>query len=737
MAHKFGLRRLGLVQDAGSDAPSVPACLNTLLEQSDTLVDDMLAVLQAAASEQSSRWAHASLSDEGRGAVHTLCAQAQPLRSMFRQALRQAFFHASSVPGLGQPSVRFGDFQWLDEEQMDAHIESALSQQELLAAVHDIAPSVHSYMASLMGWQSAQAGFNPVRPEAFAYALQQGLLAVLPQEAQRRAVATQASGALGASLAQLYKELVDWLRSCGVEAAPSASNASSVLEQAQSSAPPKVRRTLLTLDKLRRLLNGELDPPSADAVEFSQTVPAAYHALEDLQLLEPMMQRLVLRAHRAVSTLEQPQPSFAVTVAGGAPLGQQLGQEVVGLMLEQLAGDARLLPAFRERLRSLEPVLLALAKQDARFFSERQHPARQYLDCVTHRSLAYTREDDPDFLRFTKALDNAHRLLTTGERDAAAFARVLRRLQAAWNQEEAQQRAQTEEATRLLLHAEQRNLLAQRWAQVFGEKARSKSVPSVVVAFVRGPWAQVVAEAELRCAGGAQDFQAYADLVDDLVWSVRTRLARRNRARLVQLVPSLLVKLRQGLALIDYPPDRMGAFFDELIAHHERAFETPVRVVDAAEVAGDSCQPSVWEQDTVAQMQESGEGSPWISAAQAQESGYLDTELVQIAAREQREELPAPWSVDALEPGAWMDLVVDGQWLRAQLTWASPHRTLFMFISGAGLAHSLSRRTLERRRQQGLIRWVSDGKVLDQALDAVAQQALLNRCGDADPSATV
>ena len=51
-----------------------------------------------------------------------------------------------------------------------------------------------------------------------------------------------------------------------------------------------------------------------------------------------------------------------------------------------------------------------------------------------------------------------------------------------------------------------------------------------------------------------------------------------------------------------------------------------------------------------------------------------------------------------MNTGSWVDLALGGVWVRAQLTWASPHQTLFMFISGKGLAHSMSRRTLDRLR---------------------------------------
>jgi hypothetical protein len=61
-----------------------------------------------------------------------------------------------------------------------------------------------------------------------------------------------------------------------------------------------------------------------------------------------------------------------------------------------------------------------------------------------------------------------------------------------------------------------------------------------------------------------------------------------------------------------------------------------------------------------------------------------------------------------------------------QLTWASPHGTLFMFTALAGTAHSMSRRTLDRLRAKGALRIVAERNVVDDALDQVAKAALKN-----------
>jgi Protein of unknown function (DUF1631) len=88
----------------------------------------------------------------------------------------------------------------------------------------------------------------------------------------------------------------------------------------------------------------------------------------------------------------------------------------------------------------------------------------------------------------------------------------------------------------------------------------------------------------------------------------------------------------------------------------------------------------------------------------------------------------------AIPIGSWVELKLEGNWVRAQLTWASPHRTLFMFVSHGGKAHSMSQRTLDKLRNQDCIRLVSDGQLVDKALDAVAQAALRNSV-DAAPKA--
>ena len=122
----------------------------------------------------------------------------------------------------------------------------------------------------------------------------------------------------------------------------------------------------------------------------------------------------------------------------------------------------------------------------------------------------------------------------------------------------------------------------------------------------------------------------------------------------------------------------------------------------------------------------------WLDSREAQESGYLPDDALEperVASPEAVQEeaaAPAPVRAGEMHTGTWVELMVNNQWIRAQLTWASPHATLFMFTSLAGTAHSMSRRTLDRLRAQGQIKIVAERHVVDEALDQVAKAALKN-----------
>jgi hypothetical protein len=718
--------RIGVSDDPTTLEPSLNDCLEAVLQQADLLMTDVLSGLVAASSPSNAR-RMAPLQEAGtKAAVEQLSASAKAVCATWRAELTRIVYEGGGKEQVHAEVLRFEDLRLFEESKIDQSIEVARAHQEVSHAVDDVLPPLDALVSTLLGWRTIQPGLNPLRPDVFVRALQSCLALHVPDAHVREALIAPAAGLLGVNLNRLYREVAEWLRSCGIE--PAVPLGGRVQKGGGASGAPvvdSVAKTLLTLDRLRKLLAGDFDA-QAPRADFLYTVPASMAMLQDMKQVDVLVQKLEQRPKP-----EAPLPVIddmltAAPAADNAPrIGLQLGAEVVRLMFENLERDKRLLPEFKRQLMSMEPAVLKLAEQDSRFFSDRTHPARLFLDRITQRSLAFSAETDPGWRRFVLTVEDAVRWLGSKVVDADTFGELMDNLQSQWTEHDDVLRERREEAARALLHAEQRNLLAQKLAVEFAAAAEGLGVADFVIDFLRGSWSQVVAEAQLSCADGSDDPYGYRALVDDLIWSVQKSTAVRGRARrLVQMIPGLLAKLRQGLDRIEYPSELTARFFNNLITIHRAAVHEGRDAISKAAADAVEAQGSQFV-DSGAQDSEL-----WLDSRESIESGYLDEGAFSAekpAAAEPAEPDPdGPARGAEWRTGTWVEILITGQWVRAQLTWASPHGTLYMFTSQSGSAHSMSRRSLDRLLSQGLIRIVADRNLVDEALDQVAKAALQN-----------
>lgn len=740
--------RMGVSDDPTALQPSLSDCLAAMLKQAEPLISDVLQGLVDAMTATGPRRIAAFQSIPVRHAIEDLQVDGELFKEAFLQELTRLVYEGGGKDQAQTEVLRFQDLQLFEDADLDQSIEVARAQQEVAMSVDDTLPPLDALISTMLGWRTIQPGLNPLRPEVFVRALQKALADHVRDNPAREALIAPAAGMLGVHLRKLYRELADWLRSTGIEpAVPLGGRIDKGSGAGGKPVTDTVAKTLLTLDRLRKLLAGDFDQPRK--AEFLHTVPASMSLLKDLDKTDELVKRLEQRAKPA-ATPAQPVDMLAEMAAPAAPpqrIGQQLGAEVVKMMFDHLAEDRRLLPSLKRELKKMEKAVYRLTQEDSRFFSDRNHPARQVLDRITQRSLAFSSEQDAGWKRFLESVESASHWLESKVIDADTFGELLDHLQSQWGGQDQGARQKREEAARALLHAEQRNLLAQKLATEFTANLDGLEMADFVRDFLKNAWAQVVAEAQLSCDDGSSDPYGYRLLVEDLIWSVQKNTAQRGRARrLVQMIPGLLLRLREGLDRIGYPPELTQRFFDHLITLHRAA------VQEGRDAAVEAAAEQAWAEKSRFQDSGSDEIQMWLDQTEAQESGFVTEEpdlapenvaAPEAAAEEERREQLAearapqpaaetspadavPIAPEDLRIGAWVEILIKGEWVRAQLTWSSPHATLFMFTSIGGTAHSMSRRTMDKLRLNGQLHVVADRPVVDEALDQIAQAALKN-----------
>ena len=675
-------------------------------------------------------------------------------------------------------SVSFDDLELMGDNQVQETVDSARLLQVVSMACEAGLAAFAARLSTAQGYKVVKIDSNPLRPEIVSRALLKLLQALPADAAARSRWLTHGASIMGTELQALYVLLNEQLTSQGITPAAygfvgaqeeksaraavtgafvrefdrngaqrgEADIASRNLTRSGAAPAWAGQDALLTLDHLHRLLVGGFDDsfkdvplPSGFEQEarhgFSHTVPAALEVLAELK-------EKGIATTRAKNTRIAPPLPLAQMRARlkneAKSLGQSLAIEVVGLMIEQMANDSRLLEPVRRVIANLEPAYLRLGINDPRFFSDKSHPARRLLEVITAKSLAYSSESAAGFAEFMDDLNDVVAMLTEEDAsDARHFAMLLKTFENSQALRSSDNRASQSLAVQALLQAEQRNLLAEKIAAEIRARPDFVSSNRIVTAFLTGPWAQVMAkerlQGELDPAGRKK--AEFSLTLGEVLWSLDTAQTDGHRKRLVKIIPGMLESLRTGLLSIDYPLQLSKPFFDELMGLHQAAMKAAPEPVDA-KIANRR------RLDDAFDARDDANGRKlWLAPTEAQHSGFMDEFEVNTkpgfeatkpqsqddaegrASSEARQGAAA--SVE-LHLGAWVELFADDKWLRAQLTWISPYNTLYMFTSEGGRTHSMTGPLLQYLLLQELVKVISQQGVLDGALDNVARTAMRN-----------
>lgn len=761
------------------------ACLNEAFRQCPLIVQRWCAQLVDALYDRSMTVADSYEKRKLQDAIAALKKNQSTIEQDFGTVLTNAIADdtkgvsagKSDRTGRSLSTLSFDDLELMGDNQVQETVDSARLLQLMAATCESGLSVLSARLSTAQGFKSVKVDKNPLRPEVVSQALLK-LLQDLPADSEAcNRWLTHGAQIMGKELQLLYVALSDQLAEQGV--APAAygviqserkivkpASAEPLLDTTSAdpvdrpgtekggdspvsgdttpTAQAKGGDALLTLDHLHRLLVGDYDESFKEGLlpsgfeesaqqRFSHTVPAAMEVLAELKEKGPA-------ASRARKTrIAPPQPLAQMRAqlkTEAKSLGQSLAIEVVGLMIEQMANDPRLLEPVRQVIANAEPAFLRLGVNDPRFFSDKAHPARRLLEAITAKSLAYSSESASGFGGFMEDLQAVAALLTEEDAsDAQHFATLLKDFELSQTLRSTGNSESQGHAVQALLQAEQRNLMADKIAGEIRARPDFVSGNRVVTAFLTGPWAQVMAKERLLGEhGGLGSKKAEFSLaLGEVLWSLDPAQTSLHRKRLVKIIPGMLEALRAGLVSIDYPLAHSKAFFDELMAIHQTALKADAPPVDIKAKKRRELEDAFEARDSVHSQK------TWLAPTEAQKSGFMDdvasntkpgfeaTKPQEVdAGSDGPNDRQAPHGSVELRLGAWVELLQDTQWVRAQLTWISPYNTLYMFTSEGGRTHSMTGPLLQYLLLQELVRVISQQGVLDGALDNVARTAMRN-----------
>ncbi len=297
--------------------------------------------------------------------------------------------------------------------------------------------------------------------------------------------------------------------------------------------------------------------------------------LHDLDVAEQLMAQIRERGLPMPSLDddydEQPpsEPLAEPPVAPPSPQVTQVTQGQVAELVRRYQNTTspslqRVPVPLREAMEELLVPLFILTQKEPHLLEDEAHPAQQFLSLLTQRSLRYSSEIAEGFAAFMSMIDKLiDAIAAMRQPNALAYEKACASLQSLWQR---QDEAAAQAAMRLAQEQEQlaqAKLLAGRLGFQLVGRRDAGDAPPMIKQFLMGPWAHVLARAQLF-AQQPKEAEIYTQAIAALLWSVSERRAGSRKAEHEKLVSQLLPVLQSGLQSISMPQVQANSLLSDI-----------------------------------------------------------------------------------------------------------------------------------------------------------------------------
>lgn len=644
----------------------------------------------------------------------------EALRKLVQADLAPA---AHGLPGPGG-ALSLGGLELMDETRVESDIEISRAIQQIDTGAEWELRELQTFTSTLRGQTHVTAESNPLRPQSYARALWQAASALPAAPVQQVILLRVSATVMAGFLRMSFAAACTRLESQGVT--PGIYRTVVITPGSGHDDPPEMDVTRPgALDGLMRSMPTGDTGAGAAPEGKRRALPTASPALEQALLrVEDLLRRMPAAAptNTAAEAPRLAQHRAELMATTGETVDRQI-IELLSRLFETILSDRALPTGLHAVIARLQVSALRIALLDPSMLDAYDHPVWVLMDRIVGASTAYPHAADARLaalLTFCESLVSD--MAAEPVQDSALYRRALTRLNAFLDEQLKQQQQAAQVTVNALRQAEQAELMQCTLSARLVEQMTSTQVSSVIRRFVTHSWARILTESVLRFGDQSPETTGYLKTADDLLWSLKLPSHPQSRQRLVALLPHLLQRLRDGMALINMPEPEQQNVLDELMKVHSDALRPGSQSTPAK--SDDELSP----EEIVRRMREEVSVEPEPLGG----SGFSDS-LIDLASMETVPAALMNAQADPSQPGddprAWVaHMVVGGQyrvflqgaWTVVQLLWRSEQGQFFLFAGETPQrTHSVSQRALERLREAELLSPLHAHSLIQRAVDGM------------------
>jgi len=248
---------------------------------------------------------------------------------------------------------------------------------------------------------------------------------------------------------------------------------------------------------------------------------------------------------------------------------------LVSMLFDFILDDRQLQPAMKALISRLQIPILKVAILDKSFFDRGGHPARKLLNKIASAGLGWNEpaKGKPDRLK-DKIEALVSKILMDFDSNISLFEELLADF-ISFTDLEARRGQLVEQRTKDSERGKAAASIAKQIVeknlnlQLKNKLSDQQKIPEIVIQILSEAWSRVMILQHLKYGEESEEWSSSLDLVKDLIRTVTPDTSDfKAREKTLNLIPSVMIRLREGLKQISFDDFKAKSFFSELEEAH-------------------------------------------------------------------------------------------------------------------------------------------------------------------------
>jgi hypothetical protein len=373
--------------------------------------------------------------------------------------------------------------------------------------------------------------------------------------------------------------------------------------------------------------------------------------------------------------------------------------EIVALMFQSILAEERIPPAVRVWFARLQMPVLRVALSEPEFFGTLMHPARQLIDRMGSCVMGF----DASTINGSALEQEIKRVVQVIEQYPETGRRVFQLVYEEFQKFLSRFLTESSANQRLVSVAqqvEQKETMAIQYTIEMRNMLREIPVREEIREFLFKVWAEVLAIAAVKNGPQHEETIALKKSASDLVWAASAKPNRNDRARVIQDLPALLQRLRQGMTLLGLQGPAQELHIKTIGDTLADAFLSKTQAIPRDQIDAMAKRLANLE-DFIG---DDASGDLQLDSESIEMMLGIDASTIVVVADggSQPSDAMLAWA-NELQLGTWFTLDHNNQMSQVQFAWSSERKQLHLFASTDGKSYLIQARRLASYLQAGLL----------------------------------